>query len=229
MKLLSIETDAKTSKNSKYGYLTGILYLAPYTVSGTNVCPMAEKAQCFKPCLYSAGHGAMDSVQQARINRTNFLYNDRQGFISQLLSEIRALDRKAFRLGLKAAVRLNGTSDVPWHTKPFGSIPQQIQHVCPDVMFYDYTKTHKAFSKLPSNYYVLWSYSSAPEYLAHGQPNDMNWSVVFDGALPKNFMGRKVIDGDKHDLRFLDPHAVVVGLKAKGKAKGSSSPLVVTT
>ena len=29
-------------------------------------------------------------------------------------------------------------------------------------------------------------------------------------------MDRRVIDGDKHDLRFKDPRGVVVGLVAKG-------------
>ena len=49
-----------------------------------------------------------------------------------------------------------------------------------------------------------------------------NIAVVFRGKLPEKFMGLPVIDGGKHDLRFLDPNPndkqVVVGLKAKGKA-----------
>jgi hypothetical protein len=32
-------------------------------------------------------------------------------------------------------------------------------------------------------------------------------------------LGREVINGDKHDLRHLDPKKVIVGLIAKGKAK----------
>ena len=32
-------------------------------------------------------------------------------------------------------------------------------------------------------------------------------------------MTRKVIDGDKHDLRFKDPNGVIVGLVAKGLGK----------
>jgi len=31
-------------------------------------------------------------------------------------------------------------------------------------------------------------------------------------------MQRKVINGDKHDLRYRDPSGVIVGLIAKGKA-----------
>ena len=70
MKLLSIDSDAKTSKNTKYGYLTGIQYLAPYKTSGVNLCPMAEKAGCIDSCLYYAGRGKFENVKAARIDRT---------------------------------------------------------------------------------------------------------------------------------------------------------------
>ena len=40
--LLSIDTNAKTHKGQKWGYMTGILYLAPSDLSGYQVCPMAE-------------------------------------------------------------------------------------------------------------------------------------------------------------------------------------------
>jgi hypothetical protein len=46
-----------------------------------------------------------------------------------------------------------------------------------------------------------------------------NIAVVFRKKLPKKYKGRKVINGDKHDLRHLDPKKVIVGLIAKGKAK----------
>ena len=36
-----------------------------------------------------------------------------------------------------------------------------------------------------------------------------------------------MIDGDKDDLRFLDPANVVVGLYAKGKAKKDTSGFVI--
>ena len=36
--------------------------------------------------------------------------------------------------------------------------------------------------------------------------------------LPEKWLGRKVIDGDKHDLRHLDPKKIIVGLRAKGRA-----------
>ena len=59
-KLLSIESDAKTTKGTALGYLTGILYLAPATEADGkhNLCPMAS-AECREACLYSAGMAAV--------------------------------------------------------------------------------------------------------------------------------------------------------------------------
>ena len=50
---------------------------------------------------------------------------------------------------------------------------------------------------------------------------------MFRNKLPSMFKGLKVIDGDTHDMRFLDEDNVVVGLKAKGKAKKDYSGFVI--
>jgi hypothetical protein len=50
---------------------------------------------------------------------------------------------------------------------------------------------------------------------------------VFRDKLPETWNGYKVIDGTKHDLRFLDEKGVVVGLLAKGDAKHDMSGFVV--
>ena len=44
-------------------------------------------------------------------------------------------------------------------------------------------------------------------------------AVVFADRLPKKWKGKKVIDGDRHDLRFLDPSGVIIGLIAKGAGR----------
>ena len=81
MKLLSVDTNAKTVKGQRKGYMTGILYLAPSDQSGVmNTCPHATKG-CRIACLYTAGRGAFDNVKQARINKTKWLAKDRQGFV----------------------------------------------------------------------------------------------------------------------------------------------------
>ena len=48
-----------------------------------------------------------------------------------------------------------------------------------------------------------------------------------NAELPKKWLGIKVINGDKHDLRFKDTKGRIVGLKAKGKAKKDKSGFVV--
>ncbi len=52
-------------------------------------------------------------------------------------------------------------------------------------------------------------------------------AVVFAGALPKSYLGRRVVSGDDNDLRFLDPKGVVVGLSTKGRAKKDKTGFVV--
>ena len=60
-----------------------------------------------------------------------------------------------------------------------------------------------------------------------------NVAVVFRNKLPATYKGFKVIDGDLHDLRFLDQKNVVVGLKEKltlnkhGKLDRDNSGFVV--
>jgi hypothetical protein len=54
----------------------------------------------------------------------------------------------------------------------------------------------------------------------------MNIAAVFK-ELPEKYIGRPVINGDETDLRFLDPKGVIVGLKAKGKAKKDTTGFVV--
>jgi hypothetical protein len=55
--------------------------------------------------------------------------------------------------------------------------------------------------------------------LQHG----INVAVVFAGCLPETWHGYRVVDGDRSDLRFLDPQNVIVGLKTKGTARMMSA------
>ena len=81
---------------------------------------------------------------------------------------------------------------------------------------------------LPSNYHLTFSRSEANE----AQALDVlkaggNVACVFSGSLPETYLGFRVINGDESDLRFLDPSGVIVGLKAKGKAKKDASGFVI--
>ncbi len=221
MKLLTVE-NAKTIKGEKLGYLTGILYLAPAEESGVmNTCQFASEG-CKQDCLFTAGRGVFESVYKARVKKTLWLASDRAGFLEQLRRDIVSNVRSAKRQGLTPAVRLNGTSDLAW-------LPLQLSSEFPDVIFYDYTKLPHPQTRIRANYHLTFSRSESNhadvmDALAHG----VNVAMVFDTprgcSLPRSWNGYKLIDGDIHDLRFLDGYqGSVIGLRAKGKARKDSS------
>ena len=233
--MLSIDTNAKTIKGQQYGYLTGVLYLAPYTLSGYNTCAMAHIAQCHEGCLNSAGRGAFNSVQQARIRKTKLFYEDRDAFFAALIPDITLLIRKARKLSLIPVCRLNGTSDLRWELIAFtyeGTYYNNIFAMFPDLQFYDYTKlTNRNVEHIP-NYDLTFSYSGVPAFQRHTQKaidKGYRIAVVFRdrAAIPPTFLGTTCVDGDDSDLRHEDPPGVVVALYAKGKAKRDTSGFVV--
>jgi len=223
--LLSINADAKTSKGNT-GYLTGILYLTPAGQAGLkNLCPRASDG-CKAACLYTAGRGKFSKVQQARIKKTKYLFEDRESFIDVLKSDIRILIRQAKEKGLKPAVRLNGTSDYPFHRLIDFEAFKNVQ-------FYDYTKiTQKALDhangKLAKNYYIVFSRSEnnwkeCLKVLKAGG----NVAAVFKNELPMTYNRFPVLNGDQNDARFLDEKGCIIGLKAKGDAKKDKSGFVI--
>lgn len=226
--LLSIGNDAKTKKGLAYGYLTGILYLAPANESGKEVCP-SRSPGCTEACLFTAGRGSFTNVREARIRKTKLFWSDRQLFLKALDDDIEFLKKEAASKKLKPCVRLNGTSDLGWE-----GFAEYIFKKHPDVQFYDYTKVFSRMQKFlqgkfPPNYHLTFSRSEennsiCDKVLAQGG----NVAVVFDGIRTK-WGSYDVIDGDLSDLRFLDTKNVVVGLKAKGKAKKDRSGFVITT
>ena len=228
--LLSIDTNAKTVKGQTLGFLTGILYLAPSDQSGHQVCPMAKLAQCEAPCLYTAGRGAMSSVQRARLNRTALFFNEREWFMQQLVHDISSLVRKAARRGMTPLVRLNGTSDIRWENIRMAD-GRTIFEIFPDVQFYDYTKLANR-RDVPANYDLTFSYSGAAgfrEYARRAIDAGMRVAVVFRTreSIPETFQGLQCIGGDDSDVRHLEPRGVVVALYAKGPARRDVSGFVV--
>ena len=228
--LLSVGVDAKTIKGEKFGYLTGILYLSPSDLSGVNLCPMAEAAQCIFGCLNMAGRGQFNSVQLARLNKTRYYLGDRFAFMQDLVRDILKLKRKALKLGLVPVVRLNGTSDIRWEaiTVYHGL---NIFQMFPEVQFMDYTKIFNR-KEIPSNYDLTFSFSGADTFKKYNKQAinaGLRVAVVFRTAaeIPEYFEGMQVVNGDESDLRFLDPAGAVVALYAKGRARKDSSGFVV--
>jgi len=233
-KLLGINTNYKTVKSEKVGVLTGIIYMAPYNLSGKNVCPGAS-AGCAAACLNTAGRGAMGVVQKARLKKTNRFFEDRQQFLWDLAGEISNLERQAKAKGLKAAVRLNGTSDLPYERYKLSGTKRRdsdknIMEMFPNVQFYDYTKLENRIvgQTLPANYHLTFSRAEDNDHKLEDVLKHTSAAVVFSGELPETWRGYPVIDGDEHDARFTDAGpGVIIGLTAKGKARHDSSGFVV--
>lgn len=233
-KLLQIGNNAKTVKGEKYGFMTGVLYMAPHTIAGPNMCPMAFVAQCDKACLYSAGRGAFNSVQQSRINKAKCFHADRQAFMSRLVKDIEGLKRKASRAGMIPLVRLNGTTDIRWENVPViraGVTYPNIMLAFPEVQFYDYTKLANR-KNVPANYDLTFSYSGVSEFqpfVRQAMAFGMRIAVVFrnEKDIPSEFLGMECIGGDDSDIRHLEPQGVIVALYAKGSAKRDTSGFVI--
>ena len=225
-----LTTSAKIEKSDAYSdeFKTSIMYALPAMQSGHNACP--DATDCAKMCIDTTGR--MPMVKAAREYRSSLFYDDRAEFGAKLIAETEDNIRRNDKKGLRTAERLNGTTDYAWEHIRFDgqSMPERFQ----DVQFYDYTKSVKrarqhVAGNMPSNYHLTFSRSEltpdslVTELVESGQ----NVAVVFD-AIPETWLGLEVINGDEHDLRFLDQSGVVVGLKAKGpKAKKDTAGFVV--
>jgi hypothetical protein len=236
--LLTVNNDAKTSKGTKKGYLTGILYLAPHKLSGANLCPDATPG-CIATCLNTAGRGQMSMIQDSRIRKTLRFRNDRLSFMQDLIADVIKLKRKASKLGMIPLVRLNGTSDIPWENVAVvpGACNESLMYMFGNTQFYDYTKSPTRMAKyqmgkLPANYHLTFSRSECNELvcetvLSLGGDVAVVFSTKRGQPLPLTWNGYRVIDGDIDDTRHMDPKGVVVGLRAKGKASHDLSGFVV--
>jgi hypothetical protein len=242
MKLFNFD-NAKTRKGEQLGYSTAILYLLPSDTSGIiDTCTHAT-AHCKALCLATAGMaGIFPNIIASRKKKTAWLAKNPETFWAKIDREVLNHENLCYRntkrlkRKLKPCVRINGTSDI-WNTDM-----QTIMYRYPDVQFYDYTKDFERIvdwhmDKMPMNYHLTFSHSERNlEESKWCLANGINVAVVFenDGSLPSSWNGYEVIDGDKSDLRFLDArlpypnalyvcHGVVIGLRAKGKAKKATA------
>jgi hypothetical protein len=218
--------NAKTRKGEKLGWITYGLHLAPFNLSGKNVCAHAS-AGCAAACLNTAGRGAMSNVQQSRIAKTQKFFANKNAFTWQLAKEIGNAIKLANKKGMKACFRLNLTSDLPWENIKIESNGKKLSllEMYPDVRFYDYTKSFprmQAYLKgeMPKNYHLTFSRSECNDKLV-----DIvlelggNVAAVFRNEFPKSWKSREVVNGDETDLRFLDGKNKIVGLLEKDLPK----------
>jgi hypothetical protein len=247
----------KAIKAAGFGWLNAINYMSPARSGGVgNLCSHASPG-CIALCLgLHSGQAAMvshetrtNSVRLSRRRKAHYFMRDRNAYMREMFLHVAQLYRFATRKGLPLAVRPNGSTDIAYEGirfmvgfelareleaitgKPILVGAHTVFSVFPYVQFLDYTKNPKRFDRtLPANYHLTFSRSETNEseclqLLARGA----NVAVVFGHNIPETWNGHRVIDGDQHDLRHLDPRGgFVVGLTPKGrKAKRDKSGFVV--
>ena len=241
-RIFSIDS-AKAIKAQQYGYLNAIHYIAPATMSGYNLCSHAS-ASCVAACLgWTSGQAGIvsdllshdtqgNNTRKSRIEKAKRFMTDRKAYMRDVVKSIKQVITQAHKEGLIPCIRLNGSSDIAWEgiACEIDGIPyRNLMEGFPGVQFVDYTKNHMRLKrKLPANYHLTLSRHETNEALAlEAISNGHNVAIVFD-SLPESYKGFTVIDGDKHDLRHLDPQGVIVGLSPKGRlAKKDTSGFVV--
>jgi hypothetical protein len=216
--------NTKVVKNTKAGYLTQVLSMAPATMAmrwtGINMCLSASKG-CAGACLQFAGRNGMPYQGLLRIAKANVAVHHPNTFTAVLDTEIRRLVALAGKKDLLPALRPNGLTDQP-------GMALAIAQRWPDLQVYDYTKRldYVVDALPPDN--LTWTLSRSetndPEVFAVAQQMQLNVAVVFDHPLPDTFRDFPVIDGDVSDARFLErfdtPH--VIGLRLKGTTKAKN-------
>ena len=227
-KLLST-ANPKIQKGTKMGYLSFILHLAPADLSGKETCPK-RTAGCTAACLNTAGRGGMfkrgettNMIQKARIRKTNYFFNDRRAFMMDLVEDISKAIKFAERKGLTPVFRLNGTSNLSWEKYECYDVgAANIFEAFPNVQFYDYTKVLGRKVKHIPNYHLTFSKADGNDAdVAEALMQGMSVVAVYD-KIPEG-----VPSADETDLRFLDPKGIMLGLKAKGRAKKDYSGFVI--
>lgn len=220
--------NAKTIKGEALGYRTAIQYFLSASLSGRNVCPKASLG-CMFACLVTAGRGIFKAIREARLARTLFYFNEPEAYRVQLAREIQNLISYCKKKGLKPAVRLNGTSDIP-------KLAIEFARMFPEVQFYDYTKLISTLRRddLPANYDLTFSRSESNEEECR-EALRLGFRVAVVSDIEDDFelreqtglLGVPVIDGDEHDLTFLRPKRCILRLTPKGLAKKDATGFVV--
>jgi hypothetical protein len=239
MKLFSTG-NPKVLKGTKQGFNTYILHLAPANISGYETCPK-RTAGCTAACLNTAGRGGMfkkgentNVIQQARIRKTQFFFEERAGFFEWLVKDIELAIKQSAKKNLVPVFRLNGTSDLSFEKYEVvrnGVLYRNIFEAFAEVQFYDYTKILGRKVNDIANYHLTFSAADGNDAdvrkaIAQGYNVATVFGIKKSLPMPDTYEGRPVFDGDDSDLRFLDPKGVVVGLYAKGKAKKDTSGFV---
>ena len=218
-----LSESVKVIKGEKVGYLTGVQYMtANLKIGKDHTCAGEKKAKCGEWCLVMSGHMAGKGAIEARADRLALLTRNPSLYFELLSRELRALEKRAARKGFKPAGRLNGTTDLDWTRITFEG--RTIFEHFPGITWYDYTKVptiaenySRAGVSITFSFYKKVPIDTLIGLLDRG----VNIAIAYRDRLPiAQVLGGRMVDvinGDEHDLRFLDRRGVIVGLKYKNQ------------
>ena len=217
------------------------LHLAPYELSGVNLCLNASKA-CIYLCINWAGRGGIfkkgestNTIQRARMRKSLVYINQRKRFFETLAKDILKAIKLGTKHGMKVMFRLNMTSDLR-------DVTLKMAKLFPNHTFYEYTKhpitkNLKRLMDKMGNVHYTFSWSGENGQRCQDAINlGVNVAVPVDikkgESMPRYYQGRPAVDGDKTDLRPCDPvgidgKGIYVLLRAKGRAKKDRSGFVI--
>jgi hypothetical protein len=204
---------------------------------GEGLCVGSNDA-CRESCLVYTGNNPIgDKHGKAKLVRTEALLLEPNAWVRMWVSSIEKHIVAAAKEKSRPYVRPNVLSDIPWELvcpEIFGFFEKRersgrLQKT--GVRFYDYTKVPgRKIAGL--NYDMTFSFSGTNEsYCLSELERGYRVAVVYwlrskgDSVTRKRWNGYRVVDGDLHDMRPLDPNDVVVGLtwKADTRKKGTGS------
>ena len=240
------KSNSKTQKNKKLALdsdwsdflVNPQINLAQFNIMSIEVastgrsCPWAKKEnlECFTSgaCLVGSGNGRFDPVMASRTDRLAVWLNDRALFMELLDRDLRIHHATSLALGLVPVVRIDTFSSLWLWNRP--QFRQWFKDwIAAGVIFYDYAKAPlHIIKKAQAEIQGLDLTVSWHEKMHHLDVLDvLKWSrlaVPFDcprgKPLPKSWRGIPVVDGDRHDLRFIEKTGIIVGLRSKVTSGG---------
>jgi len=188
--------------------------------SSKTACPWA--GDCVRVCLITnSGQIRLSAARRAGVQRMALYYGDRAAFYTLMAAELRLLAARVAKKGLRVAYRPDGATDL-FIARGLVKHDPTIQDI---VELYDYTKSpERALDTTGGVKTYSISEKSDPADIRRILDAGGRVTIVTDrrksDPIPPTWFGYPTVNGDEHDLVFLDPAGSVRVLAMKYSNKG---------
>ena len=192
-------------------------------MKGLGLC-VGSNAACRATCLvYSGQNPVADAQTRVKLHRTESLLREPVAWLRMFLASTQWHIDWCKKRKLVPYLRPNVLSDIPWEL-----VFPDMFRLFPNLSWYDYTKVAGRITGA-ANYDLTFSFSGTNDrHVEYELTRGHRIAVVFwlprscgrvkppcDKVTDLTFMGQRVLDGDRHDFRPLDPPGSVIGLTYK--------------